>query len=107
MARKGEKPLKEICETFGVSRQALSKAMEKVSQAAMEALEPKKSGRKGRSEQEKKVAELSKRATSLEKDVKHWKTRFEVAQAFIELSREQERRERRLWVPNGRGLPSS
>jgi hypothetical protein len=31
----------------------------------------------------------------LEKDVEHWKTRFEVAQAFIELSREQDRRERR------------
>jgi hypothetical protein len=30
----------------------------------------------------------------LEKDVQHWKTRFEVAQAFIELTREQERRER-------------
>jgi hypothetical protein len=29
----------------------------------------------------------------LEKDVEHWKTRFEVAQAFIELSREQERRQ--------------
>jgi uncharacterized protein YlxW (UPF0749 family) len=68
--------------------------MEKVSQAAMEALEPKRSGRKGKSQEEKKVAELSQRATSLEKDVQHWKTRFEVAQAFIDLSREQERRER-------------
>jgi len=94
MARRGEKSLKEICETFGVSRQALSKAMEKVSQAAMEALEPKRSGRKGKSQEQKKVTELSQRATSLEKDVHHWKTRFEVAQAFIELSREQERRER-------------
>lgn len=94
MARRGEKSLKEICETFGVSRQALSKAMEKVSQAATEALEPKRSGRKAKSQAEKKVAELSQRATSLEKDVQHWKTRFEVAQAFIDLSREQERRER-------------
>lgn len=94
MARRGEKSQKEICETFGVSRQALSKAMEKVSQAAMEALEPKRSGRKGKSQEQKKVTELSQRATSLEKDVHHWKTRFEVAQAFIELSREQERRER-------------
>ena len=40
------------------------------------------------------MTELSQRATSLEKDVQHWKTRFEVAQSFIELSREQERRER-------------
>jgi len=49
MAMRGEKPLKEICETFGVSRQALSKAIEKVSQAAMDALEPKKAGRKPKS----------------------------------------------------------
>lgn len=94
MARRGKKSLKEICETFGVSRQVLSKAMEKVSQAAMEALEPHRSGRKGKSPEEKQVAELSQRASSLEKDVHHWKTRFEVAQAFIELTREQERRER-------------
>lgn len=94
MARRGEKSLKEICETFGVSRQALSKAMEKVSQAAVETLEPKRSGRKGKSQEQKKVSELSQRATSLEKDVQHWKTRFEVAQAFIDLSREQDRRDR-------------
>jgi predicted DNA-binding protein YlxM (UPF0122 family) len=95
MARRGEKSLKEICETFGVRRQALSKAVEKVSQAAMEALEPKRSGRKGKSQEQKKMSDLSQRTSSLEKDVQHWKTRFEVAQAFIELSREQERRERR------------
>ena len=57
MARKGEKSLKEICQTFGVSRQALSKAMEKASQAAMDALEPKKTGRKPQSEQEKEMKE--------------------------------------------------
>jgi len=95
MARRGEKSLKEICETFGVSRQVLSKAMEKVARAAMEALEPKRSGRKGKSPEEKQLAELSQQAGSLQKEVQHWKTRFEVAQAFIELTREQERRERR------------
>jgi hypothetical protein len=31
----------------------------------------------------------------LEKEVDHWKTRYEVAQAFIDLTREEERRLRR------------
>jgi len=29
----------------------------------------------------------------LSKEVEHWKTRFEVAQAFIEITRDQEQRE--------------
>ena len=95
MASRGEKPLKEICETFGVSRQALSKAMEKVSQAAMDALEPKKAGRKPKTPEEQKLKELTRQTTSLSKEVEHWKTRFEVAQAFIEITREQERREQK------------
>ena len=96
MARKGEKSKKEICETFGVSRQTLNRALEKVEQAAMEALEPKRAGRKGKSEEEKQIMELSKRQSSLEKDVKHWKTRYEVAQAFIDITREQEEAELRV-----------
>ena len=95
MARKGEKPIKEICRTFGVSRQALSKAMEKVSRAAVEALEPKTPGRKAKTEQDQEISILSKRHTSLAKEVNHWKTRYEVAQAFIDLTREEERRQRR------------
>ena len=52
LARKGEVPLSEICETFGVSRQTLYRAMEKAERASMAALEPKTAGRKGKSEQE-------------------------------------------------------
>lgn len=95
MARKGEKPIKEICRTFGVSRQALSKAMEKVSRAAVDALEPKKPGRKAKTEQHQEISILSKHRTSLEKEAKHWKMRYEVAQAFIDLTREEERRQRK------------
>ena len=95
MARKGERPIKEICRTFGVSRQALSKAMEKVSRAAVEALEPKKPGRKAKTEQDQEISILSKRGTSLEKEMNNWKTRYEVAQAFIDLTREDERRQRK------------
>ena len=93
MARKGEKSLKELCETFGVSRQTLTRALEKVEQAAMTALEPKPRGRKGKSEEEKRITELSKTQSSLEKEVEHWKTRYEVAKAFIDLTREQEEAE--------------
>ena len=93
MARKGEKPIKEICNTFMVSRQALSKAMEKVSRAAVDALEPKKPGRKAKTEQHQEISILSKHRTSLEKEAKHWKMRYEVAQAFIDLTREEERRQ--------------
>jgi transposase len=92
MARKGEKPIKEICNTFMVSRQALSKAMEKVSRAAVDALEPKKSGRKAKTEEEQEISILSKESTSLKKELNQWKTRYEVAQAFIDLTREEERR---------------
>ena len=95
MARKGEKPIKEICRTFGVSRQALSKAVEKVSQAAVDALEPKKPGRKAKTEQDEEISILAKQSISLEKEMNHWKTRCEVAQAFIDLTREEERRQRK------------
>ena len=106
MARKGEKPIKEICRTFGVSRQALSKAMEKVSRAAVEALEPKKPGRKATTEQDQEISILSKRHTFLAKELNHWKTRYEVAQAFIDLTREDERRQRREGKKKKRRSPA-
>jgi transposase-like protein len=105
MARKGEKPIKEICRTFGVSRQALSKAMEKVSRAAVDALELKKPGRKAKTEQDQEISILSKRHTSLEKEVSHWKMRYEVAQAFIDLTREEERRQHRKGKKKKRRRP--
>jgi transposase-like protein len=105
MARKGEKPIKEICRTFGVSRQALSKAMEKVSRAAVDALEPKTPGRKAKTAQDQEISILSKRGTSLKKELNHWKTRYEVAQAFIDLTREDERRQRREGTKKKRRSP--
>lgn len=93
MARKGEQPLAEICRTFEVSRQTLHKAMALVSQAAVQALAPQRPGRKGRSREELRIGELMQKTTGLEKEVNHWKTRYEVAQAFIDLSREAEQKE--------------
>jgi hypothetical protein len=54
----------------------------------MQSLEPKRPGRKGKSAEEQEITELTKKRTGLEKTVKHWKTRYEVAQAFIDLMRE-------------------
>ncbi len=106
MARKGDMPIKEICRTFGVSRQTLNKAMDKAAQAALQALEPKRAGRKARPEQEQEVLGLLKKTKTLEEEIKNWKTRYEVAQAFIDLSREQERQERRKDKKKKRPKPS-
>lgn len=96
MARKGEVPIQELCRTFGVSRQTLSEAMEKVDQAAMAALEPKSPGRKGPSPEAAALAEAKKTATTMEKDLAHWRTKYEIAMTFVELHRK---------VLNGEPLP--
>ena len=98
MARRGEKPGTEICETFGVSRSVLYKAMEKAESAAMSVLEPKTPGRKPKSEEAMRITELSKKNASLEDEKNQWKSRYEVAKAFIDITREdieaEERKER-------------
>jgi molecular chaperone GrpE (heat shock protein) len=69
--------------------------MEKVSRAAMDALEPKRPGRKAKTEEEQEISTLSKERTTLKKQVSHWKTRYEIAQTFIDLIREEEERQSR------------
>ena len=59
MARRLEVPIKEICETFGVSRTTLYRAMDKADEASMQALEPKPRGRKGPTEEQKREAQLT------------------------------------------------
>ena len=95
MARKGTKPITEICKAFGVTRQTLTKAIATAEAAARTALEPKKSGRKIKSEEEQKITELSKTQSSLEKEVEHWKTRYEVAKDYIDVVHEAEDRNAR------------
>jgi len=87
MARKGEMPIQELCRTFGVSRQTLSEAMEKVDRAATAELEPKLRGRKGKSREQATLTEARKEKSSLEKDLKLWKTKYEIAMTFVELHR--------------------
>ncbi|MCP4602310.1 MAG: hypothetical protein GY847_17640 [Proteobacteria bacterium] len=90
MARKGTKPISEICKIFGVTRQTLTKAVTTAEEAAKAALEPKKPGRKPKSEESLKITELSKSQSLLTKEVEHWKTRYEVAQAYIDIVHEED-----------------
>ncbi|NIQ81430.1 MAG: helix-turn-helix domain-containing protein [Anaerolineae bacterium] len=92
LARQGEVSVQELCKTFGVSRQTLYRAMEAADQAAMEALEPKKRGRKPAPVSEVEAKELSSSNASLKKELDHWKTKYEVAKTFIELERQLEQK---------------
>ncbi len=87
MARKKEAPIKELCRTFGVSRQTLKVAMEKVDQAAKEALEPKSPGRKSLSKEQTKIADMEKEKTLLKKDLETWKQKYEIAMTFADIQR--------------------
>ena len=93
MARKNEVPIKEICETFGVSRQTLYRAMHKADEASAAALEPRRPGRKSKTVDEQAITELSGQVTGLQKELDHWKTKYEVAEAFLELERKYDRGE--------------
>jgi transposase-like protein len=90
LARQGEVSVGELCKTFGVSRQTLYRAMEAADQAAMEALAPKKPGRRPTPVSEVEAKELSASNASLKKELDHWKTKYEVAKTFIELERQLE-----------------
>jgi len=94
LARKGEMSLKQICETFGVSRQVLNRAMEKADRASVQALEPQKPGKKPKEPQAVELEQLAARKTDLEKELEHWKQKYEVAKTFLELERKLERGQR-------------
>jgi transposase-like protein len=87
MARKGEVPIQELCATFGVSRTTLGEAMEKVDRAAMAELEPKAPGRKGPTPETTALTEAKKAKSDLEKQLEHWKMKYEIAMTFVELHR--------------------
>ena len=94
LVRRGKMTIKEICETFGVSRQALSRVMDRADRASVEALEPKKPGKKPRGRQEAEIQELVAGKVGLEKELAHWKQKYEVARTFLELQRKLERGEK-------------
>jgi transposase-like protein len=88
LARKGEMEVSQLCKTFGVSRQTLYRAMEAADQAAMEALEPKKPGRKPVPMLESRARELTSSNDQLQKELAHWQMKYEVAKTFIDLERQ-------------------
>lgn len=94
LMRKGDVPVKEICERFGVSRQTLYRAMDKADEAARKALTPRSPGRKGPSEGEAEQTRSKAEIADLQKELGRWKTKYEAAQAFLELERRYDRGER-------------
>ncbi len=100
LARKSQIAISEVCRTFGVSRQTLYRAMETTDRASAEALEPKKRGRKPRPEIELQTMELKAGNVELQKQLKHWKTKYQVARTLLDLERKLERGEA---LPGERG----
>jgi len=94
LARKGEVSIRELCRTFGVSRQTLYRAIEAADRSAIAALEPKKRGRKPRPESEVKTEALQNEKADLEKELRRWRQKYEVAKTILDLERRMERGER-------------
>jgi len=77
-----------------VSRQTLYRALEAADKASVEALTPKRRGRKRRAASELKLAEVRAKKVELEKELKRMRQKYEVAQALLDLQRKAERGER-------------
>ncbi len=93
MARKGQVAIRELCETFGVSRQTLYRARSAADQASTEALELKPRGRKPKPANEVRTTELEAGNAELNKQLEHWKTKYQVVRTLLDLERKLERGE--------------
>ncbi len=93
MARKGQVAIRELCQTFGVSRQTLYRAMAAADQASTEALELKPRGRKPKPANELRTTELEAGNAELSKQLEHWKTKYEVVRTLLDLERKLDRGE--------------
>ena len=91
LARKPGTQVKELCRTFGVSRQTLYRAMEAADKAAIEALSPKPKGRPPVPLSQKEIQVLRIRNKELEQDLKRQKLKNQVAQALLDLQRKADR----------------
>jgi transposase-like protein len=85
MAREGKVPIKELCRSFGVSRQTLKTAMDKADRAAMEALIPKSPGRKGKSKEQAQAEAMKQQKEDLQKELDLWKQKYVVAMTFVDI----------------------
>lgn len=93
MARKGAE-IAELCRTFGVSRQTLYRALEAADRASVEALTPKRRGRKAPSPAQRRLSEVRAEKAKVAKELERMRQRYEVAQALLDLQRKAERGER-------------
>jgi transposase-like protein len=94
LLRKGEVEVKELCQTFGVSRQTLYRAAEAADQASVAALTPKPRGRKPEPASGKQLRELQSEKKVLQKQLARMSQKYEIAQALLDLQRKAERGER-------------
>ncbi len=83
----------ELCRTFHMSRQVLHRAMVAAQEAAQEALEPKRPGRKTPTEEQARIAELEAAMAVKDRELKRAQQRYEVAQALLDLQRRLDRGE--------------
>ena len=93
MARKGQVAIRELCQTFGISRQTLYRAMAATDRASAEALELKPRGRKPKPANEVRTTELEAGNAKLSKQLEHWKTKYEVVRTLLDLERKLDRGE--------------
>ena len=91
LVQAGKVEIRELCKTFGVSRQTLYRAIETVERAAMAALEPKKPGRRPKPQSEVKTEHLVGEKSRLEKELAQMKTRYEVTRTILDLERKLDR----------------
>ncbi len=93
LMRRGKVEIKQLCESLGVSRQTLYRAMEAADQASIEALTRKRRGRKPQPASETQIKELQKDKKTLEKQLHRMSQKYEIAQTLLDLQRRAERGE--------------
>ena len=93
LARKGQVAIRELCETFGVSRQTLYRAMAAADRASAQALELKPRGRKPKPVNQVRTTELEAGNAELSKELEHWRTKYQVVRTLLDLERKLERGE--------------
>lgn len=94
LLRSGKVEVRQLCRTFGVSRQTLYRAAEAADRASVEALTPKRRGRKPQPRSQKQVQDLERQAKALQKDLERMSQKYEIAQALLDLQRQAERGQR-------------
>jgi len=94
LLHKGEVQIKELCRTFGVSRQTLYRAAEAADRASVAALTPKRRGRKPEPASRQEVKVLQSQQKILEQELHRMSQKYEIAQALLDLQRKAERGER-------------